>query len=232
MTSGVTTPIQQEDSGATDAATSQAPPNSYSNSAYFGANGTETGAHGSASPNGGANSTNSAALNQYSTYGRAAMSQYMQDSYHYAYGASTQPGGASSATSGADSPTATAAALAAYYGSSAGFGAGATAPSASASLGYASYYNNYMAASYFNHQAGYGGAYGASTGTGTGAGSHSANGAPAQIYHLNPGLPPPAITEPGTNSLDDVLKSPGKIQFKNTNYYVNTVDVLKSSLSR
>ena len=86
-------------------------------------------------------------------------------------------------------------------------------PSASASLGYASYYNNYMAASYFNHQAGYGGAYGASTGAGSGAGSHSANGAPAQIYHLNPGLPPPAITEPGTNSLDDVLKSPGKIQF-------------------
>ena len=113
MTSGVTTPIQQDESGATDAAnTSQAQQQpSYSNSSYFGTNGTE--AQGSASPNNGATS-NSSSLNQYSPYGRA-MSQYMQESgYHYYGSPGTQPG-CTTSTGGADSPTATAAALAAYY---------------------------------------------------------------------------------------------------------------------
>jgi len=237
MTSGVTTPLQQEENSAsTTDATSQAQqqqqPTTYSNSAYFSTanGGTETHPHhGSASPSS-ANSNSAATLNQYSSsYGRA-MSQYMQESgYGHYYGSSTAqtPGGGCGTTGagGADSPTATAAALAAYYGSSAGFGTGASAGSAgSASMaGYASYYNNYMAAAagfYPSHQSGYSAAaagYGAGS-SATSAGnaahsvSHSANGAPAQLYHLSTLPPPPSIIEPGTNSLDDVLKSPARSQ--------------------
>ena len=81
--------------------------------------------------------------------------------------------------------------------------------------GYASYYNNYIAAAagyYPGHQAGYGAGYGTTGGTGSVPGSahsasHSANGAPAPVYHLSTLPPPPSIIEPGTNSLEDVLKS-------------------------
>ena len=98
------------------------------------------------------------------------------------------------------------------------------------SKGYASYYNNYMAAAVngqFYGAAGYG--YGASSSPHVSGGGHlgssagglhgiapSGNGAggphmgPQPIYHLS-SLPPPAsIAEPGSNPLDDVLKTPCK----------------------
>ena len=144
------------------------------------------------------------------------MSQYMQESSYinpyYGAGASQNACGASS---GSDSPTATAAALAAYYGTSAaGFGAS----TGSAASGYASYYNYMSAAAGFypSHQSSY--SYGAAgtgasgvTGTsGAHADDYTRKHAPEPVYHLNTLPPPPSIVEPGTNSLDDVLKSPSK----------------------
>lgn len=97
-------------------------------------------------------------------------------------------------------------------------------------VGYASYYNNYMAAAVngqFYGAAGYG--YGTSSSPHVSGGAHlgssaaglhgitpSGNGTggphmgPQPIYHLS-SLPPPAsIAEPGSNPLDDVLKTPCK----------------------
>ena len=90
------------------------------------------------------------------------MSQYMQESGSYInpyYGATTQN---TFGNSGSDSPTATLA-LAAYYGSSAGFGAGAGSTPGAGMAGYASYYNNLVAGYYPQSSYSYG-----STGSATG----------------------------------------------------------------
>ena len=41
------------------------------------------------------------------------------------------------------------------------------------------------------------------------------------IYHLSSLPPPPSIAEPGSNSLDDVLKAPGESEYQNLfiNYF-------------
>ena len=143
------------------------------------------------------------------------MSQYMQESsYINPYYGTTAGQSACGANSGSDSPTATAAALAAYYGSSASFPSTGSA----AASGYASYYN-YMAATagsfYPTHQSSY--SYGAPGSGATGAAGvtptaddYTRKHAQQPLYTLNTALPPPSIVEPGTNSLDDVLKTPSK----------------------
>lgn len=167
------------------------------------------------------------------------MSQYMQESgsyinpYHVYSGQTGSSTAAGGQTGGGESPTSTAAALAAYYGAS-GFGTGPAGSGSTgssmaghAAAGYASYYNNYMAAAGFypHHSTGSTG-YGASTPTGYEstaarphptaghalAGSPSASNAsmPQAIYHLSNLPPPPSIAEPGTNSLEDVLKTPAR----------------------
>ena len=150
------------------------------------------------------------------------MSQYMQESGSYInpyYSATSQN---SFANNGAESPTAAAAAIAAYYGTAgAGFGAGAAgsaAPGAGmAAAGYASYYNNLVAGYYPGHQSGY--TYGSSAGAGNVAHSganpddYSRRHTPGPVYHLNTALPPPSLVESGTNSLDDILKTPSKTMF-------------------
>ena len=143
----------------------------------------------------------------------------MQESGSYInpyYGATSQN---TFGNSGSDSPTATLA-LAAYYGSGAGFGAGAGSASGAGMAGYASYYNNLVAGYYPSHQSSYSSysAGSAASGGVPSSGSHpdeyGRRPAPGPVYHLNTEhlntLSPPSIAEPGTNSLDDVLKPPSK----------------------
>ena len=148
------------------------------------------------------------------------MSQYMQESGPYInpyYGANSQ---STFGNSGSDSPAAISATLAAYYGSGAGFGAGAGSASGAGMAGYASYYANlagygYQSASYPS----YGSAGSATSGGGggvpsSGSDDYSRRHAPGPVYHLNTEhlntLSPPSIVESGTNSLDDILKTPSK----------------------
>ena len=137
------------------------------------------------------------------------MSQYMESGSYINpyYGTSGQT---PCATSGSESPTATATALAAYYGN-AGFAPSGTATGTAQA--YASYYNNYMAAAagYFPGQhSGY--SYG-----GSGARSYPTEECkregPEPVYHLRNVSLPPQIAEPGPNSLDDVLKPASKNNF-------------------
>lgn len=236
MTSGVSTPLQQEAPDNSNASEGQQQAQQQAQQAqqqqqtqqsyhYF-ANNASNGTEAPASPVGegsssAANGTtdSSSSLNQYSSsYGRA-VSQYMQESGSYInpyYGATSQN---TFGNSGSDSPTATLA-LAAYYGS---FGAGAGSTPGAGMAGYASYYNNLAGYYPSSHQSSY--AYG-STGSTTGAsgvpsagGPHSADDysrrhAPGPVYHLNPEhlntLSPPSTIETGTNSLDDILKPPSR----------------------
>lgn len=241
MTSGVSTPLQQEaptetsNSGATAnntsadgqqaaaqqaavAASAASGQQAQQNYNYF------TGStEGPESPGG-----PTASLNQYSSYGRA-MTQYMQE-YNPYYGSSGQnfaPGNTgnstASTTNGSDSPTGTtAAALANYYS---GFGAAAASP-------YASYYNNLALAGYYptSHQSTTGYAYpgttsNASSGAVTGSTHHDDyNRRPGPVYQLvDRGVPPPNIVETGTNSLDDILKTPSKKKILTLNSKVQSL---------
>ena len=112
-----------------------------------------------------------------------------------------------------------AAALAAAYGAAyatTGFGSSGSGGSANSTSApnYASYYNNYMA--FYPHTATPAAGY---AGYGTGAGSvgpqlptHPSTTGNQAIYHLNNALPPPSISEPGINSLDDIVTNkPGRL---------------------
>ena len=138
------------------------------------------------------------------------MSQYMESgSYINPYYGTT--GQTPCATSGADSPTATATALAAYYGN-AGFAPTGAPTGPAQAYATASYYYNSMAAAagYFPGQhSGY--SYGS-----TGAGARypteeCKREGPEPVYHLRNVSLPPQIAEPGPNSLDDVLKPASKL---------------------
>ena len=111
------------------------------------------------------------------------------------------------------------AALAAYGAAayaSGGFGGstGASGTTGSAAApNYASYYNNYMA--FYPHTAnpssGYAGYGSGAAGTGPQLPTHPSTTGNQAIYHLNNALPPPSISEPGINSLDDIVNNkPGK----------------------
>ena len=112
-----------------------------------------------------------------------------------------------------------AAALAAYGAAayaSGGFGGSTAASGTTGSAGapnYASYYNNYMA--FYPHTAnpspGYTGYGSGSAGTAPQLPTHPSSTGNQAIYHLNNALPPPSISEPGINSLDDIVNNkPGK----------------------
>lgn len=234
MTSGVSTPLQQEAPTETSSNSAAAANNasaegqqaaaqqaaaaasasgqqltSQQNYNYF------TGSNEGPESPGGPGTTS---LNQYSSYGRA-MTQYMQE-YNPYYGTSSSQNfagnatgaNASSTTNGSDSPTGTtAAALANYYS---GFGAAAASP-------YASYYNNLALAGYYptSHQSTGGYSYAGTTANATSAGSVTGsthhedyNRRPGPVYQLvDRGVPPPNIVETGNNSLDDILKTPSKL---------------------
>ena len=135
------------------------------------------------------------------------MSQYMESGSYINPYYGTSAGQTPCATSGSDSPTATATALAAYYGN-AGFAPTGTASGATAQA-YASYYNNYMAAAgYFPGQHS---AYPYGTaGTQRYPAEECKREGPEPVYHLRNVPVPPHITESGPNSLDDVLKPASK----------------------
>ena len=63
-----------------------------------------------------------------------------------------------------------------------------------------------------NPSSGYAG-YGSGAGTGPQLPTHPSTTGNQAIYHLNNALPPPSISEPGINSLDDIVnksQQPGK----------------------
>ena len=113
--------------------------------------------------------------------------------------------------------------MAAYYGAATGnpfassTGTGGTTGSSGAASSHPSYayYNNYMASAFYPHTAaasgyvGYGSGAGA---TGPQLPTHPSTTGQQAIYHLNNSLPPPSISEPGVNPLDDIVKcqNPGK----------------------
>jgi hypothetical protein len=51
------------------------------------------------------------------------------------------------------------------------------------------------------------------------------------IYHLSSLPPPPSIAEPGSNSLDDVLKAPGECEythlFSSFQFFITNVLILE-----